>query len=135
MSEFSYSRISITLPPEVLAAADRLAKRLDRPRSWVFAEAVRRLASGESADPNPPQGTIPGGPERVRPGPESPTLEAEQLAQLQADLELSVEERVQAAEERARAAPQASRHPGDQILFFNRFEEYLRWDERSRGAS
>jgi hypothetical protein len=49
MPATNYSRISITLPPEVLAAADRLAKRLDRPRSWVVAEAIRRFAAG-----NPP---------------------------------------------------------------------------------
>ncbi|MBA3498014.1 MAG: ribbon-helix-helix protein, CopG family, partial [Gemmatimonadales bacterium] len=34
-----YARISITLPREVLAAADSQAKALDRPRSWVIAEA------------------------------------------------------------------------------------------------
>lgn len=134
MPAHSYSRISITLPPEVLAAADRLARQLDRPRSWVFAEAVRRLASAEIATPAPPAGPSAGGQERSVLVPESPSLEAGQLAELQADLELSVEERVHAAEERARAAPQESRRPGDQILFFNRFEEYLRWDERSRGV-
>jgi hypothetical protein len=49
MSSPQYSRISITLPPETLAAADGLARALDRPRSWVVAEAIRRFASG-----NPP---------------------------------------------------------------------------------
>ncbi|MGH7528616.1 MAG: ribbon-helix-helix domain-containing protein, partial [Gemmatimonadales bacterium] len=42
----SYARVSITLPREVLAAADRHARELDRPRSWVIAEAVRSYQSG-----------------------------------------------------------------------------------------
>src|SRR5436305_7584607 len=40
-----YARIAITLPKEDLAAADRLARQQDRPRSWVIAEAVRRYAA------------------------------------------------------------------------------------------
>jgi hypothetical protein len=40
-----YSRIAITLPPEDLAAADRLAKLQDRSRSWIIAEAIRKYAA------------------------------------------------------------------------------------------
>ena len=39
-----YARISITLPAEDLAAADRLAAQQDRSRSWIVAEAIRRYA-------------------------------------------------------------------------------------------
>jgi hypothetical protein len=49
MTTTQFSRISITLPPATLAAADELARALDRPRSWVVAEAIRRFAAG-----NPP---------------------------------------------------------------------------------
>jgi hypothetical protein len=36
-------RIAITVPRELLAAADRQARALDRSRSWVIAEAIRRF--------------------------------------------------------------------------------------------
>ena len=34
-------RISITLPKDVLDAADKRARALDRSRSWVIVEAIR----------------------------------------------------------------------------------------------
>ncbi|MCC6929057.1 MAG: CopG family transcriptional regulator [Gemmatimonadaceae bacterium] len=45
-------RIAITLPPETLRAADQLAKRHDRSRSWIVAEAIRRYAAslGDSSE-------------------------------------------------------------------------------------
>jgi predicted transcriptional regulator len=45
----SYARIAITLPPEDLVAADRLAEELDRSRSWVIAEAVRQFVAAQAA--------------------------------------------------------------------------------------
>jgi metal-responsive CopG/Arc/MetJ family transcriptional regulator len=42
----TYARVSITLPKDILASADREAKKLDRPRSWVIAEAIRAYAAG-----------------------------------------------------------------------------------------
>ncbi len=42
-SEPPLARISMTIPPDVLKRADRIAKREGRSRSWVLAEAVRRL--------------------------------------------------------------------------------------------
>jgi metal-responsive CopG/Arc/MetJ family transcriptional regulator len=35
-------RISATIPEALVAAADERAKRLDRSRSWVISEALRR---------------------------------------------------------------------------------------------
>lgn len=43
-----YARISLTLPPEVLAQADRVAGELERSRSWVIAEAIRRWVQVEA---------------------------------------------------------------------------------------
>src|SRR5919198_85206 len=87
------ARISITLPREVLAAADREAKRLDRSRSWVVAEAVRRYAgepaarSGEQvAEPAPPADAA------------AEVAEARRRL-LAADLRLSPAERLRRAEE------------------------------------
>jgi metal-responsive CopG/Arc/MetJ family transcriptional regulator len=42
-----YARIAITLPPEDLAAADRLAAQQDRSRSWIVAEAVRQYVAAQ----------------------------------------------------------------------------------------
>lgn len=40
-------KIAITIPPEDLDAADRLAVRLGRSRSWVLSEALRRFVAHE----------------------------------------------------------------------------------------
>ena len=45
MSDQKYARIAITLPPDDLAAADRLAVAYDRSRSWIVAEAVRQYVA------------------------------------------------------------------------------------------
>ncbi|MDZ4674102.1 MAG: CopG family transcriptional regulator [Gemmatimonadota bacterium] len=128
-----YSRISITLPPEVLAAADRFAKEYDRPRSWVFVEAIRRFGEAEGVGPD--QDQYP--PDSRAPAEVAVDLGAQSLAQLHADLALSPEERVRASEGRATADQKdlEPRQRTDQILFFDRFEDYLRWDQRSRGTS
>lgn len=41
------AKIAITIPPDDLAAADRLAARLGRSRSWVLSEALRRFVQHE----------------------------------------------------------------------------------------
>src|SRR5881398_1521293 len=55
------SRISITLPRDVLVAADRRARALDRSRSWLIVEALRaylatpaRSASAGIREPDAP---------------------------------------------------------------------------------
>ena len=40
------ARISMTIPPDVLRRADRIARHEGRSRSWVLAEAVPSLAAG-----------------------------------------------------------------------------------------
>lgn len=113
-----FARIAITLPRELLAAADRHARALDRSRSWVIAEAIRRFA------PNPPtdaRGLTP----------RTAGLGESRRAQLVADLRLSPEERVREAEETLRATEttpvSAGRHG---IVAFDRFEDYLDWKRR-----
>lgn len=46
-----FARIAITLPPETLRAADELAARHDRSRSWIIAEAIRQFAAAHRAAP------------------------------------------------------------------------------------
>lgn len=41
------AKIAITIPPEDLEAADRLAAKLGRSRSWVLSEALRRFVHHE----------------------------------------------------------------------------------------
>ena len=116
-----FARIAITLPQEVLAAADRLAKRLDRSRSWVISEGIRRLEQSNVV-------------REVSPSPYSVPLQAglgpSRLAQLEADLQLSPEERVKAAEATARLDRWIRPVQGDQLLFFDDLDQYLRWKQR-----
>src|ERR671924_279070 len=92
-----YARISITLPHEVLAAADRHAKALDRPRSWVIAEAIKSYRSPEVA--------------------------AARQQHLLADLRLHPEARLRRAEGLLRLAPAAKQRPQAQIIGFDSYEE------------
>ena len=68
MSE-RYSKIAVSLPPAVLAAADQLAAAQDRSRSWIVAEAIREYV-------------------RVRARTDAIPLDAARRAQLQRDLSL-----------------------------------------------
>lgn len=45
-----FARIAITLPQETLRAADDLATRQDRSRSWIVAEAIRQYAATQRSD-------------------------------------------------------------------------------------
>ena len=124
----AFARISITLPRPVLAAADKLAKRLDRSRSWVISEAVRRLGD-EPANPAPATtvhepAILPSGQVRAR-------LGEFRLEQLRADLSLTPEARVRAAEDTERTSRLIRPSTGGQRLqFFDRFEDYLDWKQR-----
>lgn len=75
-----FSRVTITIPPEDLAAADRLAKLQDRSRSWIIAEAIRKYAAAES------------GPAR------SEGIGPYRLDQLIRDMALSPEQRIRVAQ-------------------------------------
>ncbi len=112
-----YARIAITLPRAQLAAADQLARQQDRPRSWIIAEAIRQYSVGRNGSGAPPL------------SPETPTrgLGAQRRAQLVADLRLTPEERVRAAEETARVGELRDRVRVKRVLAFDRYEDYLAW--------
>jgi hypothetical protein len=126
------ARISITLPQEVVAAADRRAAELDRPRSWVVVEALRaylRQPASRSGTlvrepPSPPYAA-------ARPG-----LGESRLAQLEADLALTPEQRVREAERTARTGELTSgrARTTHRIVQFDRYEDYLDW-KRWEGVS
>ena len=122
-------RITITIAKSLVHEVDRLARQLDRSRSWVVSDAVRRhvaaaaqAASGERSVREPesrPYGVVSGlGPSRQ--------------TQLEADLTLTPEERVKAAEQTARVPDLVGPAPSrpDRILFFDSYEDYLDWKRR-----
>jgi len=82
-----YARIAITLPPDDLAAADRLAKAQDRSRSWIIAEAIRQYTARPGTGATRSEGL---GPYR--------------LDQLIRDLALTPERRVRVAEDTERVS-------------------------------
>ncbi len=112
----AFARISLTLPPQVLAEADRLATELDRSRSWVIAEAIRRLVSEGGATPDNPAAP-----------------DGSRLAQLRADMARSPEERVVAGEHMAATRGDQTRGDRDQLLAFRSYQAYLMWDSRTGG--
>ncbi len=123
-----FARIAITLPPDVLAAADRLARELDRSRSWVIAEAVRQFAAKGVEAPRTDRVREPGAVYQTIAG---TGLGEARTTQLLADLRLTPEGRVLAAEETAKVGRLLRpRTGGQQIRTFDRPEDYLRWKQR-----
>ena len=113
-----YARIAITLPADDLAAADRVARQQDRARSWVIAEAVRHYVA--SADGAPMT--------RGKASPHAGAgLGVSRRAQLIADLALTPEQRVRAAEETARVSAVRRPQIGKRLVAFDRYEDYLEW--------
>lgn len=102
-----YARIAITLPQEDLAAADRLAHKKDRSRSWIVAEAVRRYVGAVDS--------------------ESRGLGASRTNQLHRDMALTPEQRVLLADEtlalNERIVDRASRSSKG----FATYDEFLDW--------
>jgi len=126
MSTSTYSRISITLPRDLLVAADRRAAELERSRSWVLAEAVRSYLGERGA----------GSVRRVSEA-AAPVYAAREVAEarrrhLVAGLARPPAERLRRAEELGRLAIQAQRREGrgrrrHQIIGFDSYEDYYEW--------
>lgn len=151
-------RITITIPETLLRAADERAQALDRSRSWVVVDALRR--SLEEAGPGPKQGegtyraeppaafvaerqAEPAAPatQRVAEPANATRTHAARLgpyrrAQLEADLRLPIEQRVREAELAARVTElRTTPLRSHRVLTFDRYEDYLeweRWEERAR---
>ncbi|HEX9633521.1 MAG TPA: ribbon-helix-helix protein, CopG family [Gemmatimonadales bacterium] len=123
----TYARVSITLPEDLLTAADQTAIELDRSRSWVVAEALRAYLKSREAMRTAP--LVREAPVRygvtLRPG-----LGPSRLAQLEADIALTPEERVRDAERTARAVPAHPQAPASRLVVFDRYEDYLDWKRR-----
>ena len=126
-----YARIAITLPERDLAAADKLAADLDRSRSWVIAEAVRRFASGEEPPGAPKSIAASAAPAPSAAAPMSASAAApattESLTeQLKRDMALTVDQRVLAAEQALDATRRAQKGPVvPRVIAFDRYDEFL----------
>ncbi len=122
------ARISITIPADLLKAADRLADELDRSRSWVIGEAVRRLAGGTSPSVvrEPVAGPYAG---------YEAEMETARLRRLKADLAATPQERLRDAEELVRLGRMV-RPPRNrsQIIGFDSYEDYYRWKTTQRAG-
>ena len=88
--DVAFSRITITVPRDVLRQADARARDLDRSRSWVVAQALRAFLRTPPSAPELPA-YLPG-------------LGESRLAQLEADLAETPEARVRAADETLRVS-------------------------------
>lgn len=119
-------RTSITIPADVLAQADRLAEAWDRSRSWVLAEAVRRMSQASAAAVPAP--AVVQEPIANPYAAQAEELEAVRLRRLDADLRKTPEERLREAEELVQLAwavrPARWRR---QIASFDSYEDYDRW--------
>jgi hypothetical protein len=113
-----YARISITLPREVLAAADSQAKALDRPRSWIIAEAIRSYRGGPSSQPVAPPGAA--------------EVAAARRQHLLADLRLAPEERLRQAAALLGLAPSTGTRRRAQIIGFHSYEDFAAWKRARR---
>jgi hypothetical protein len=119
----SLARISVTLPPELVVAADRRAVELDRSRSWVVAEALRRYIEGAADE----RGALTVA-ETARSAYAVPGLDPQRRAQLEADLALTPEERVREAEATAKLGETGDRpRQLNRLLMFDSYEDYLAW--------
>jgi hypothetical protein len=122
------TRISITIPEELVQAADRLARGLDRSRSWVLVDALRGYVAGH-AQPAASRDAEVGHPYHAPGG----GVGQQRSAQLSADLELTPEERVQEAERTARVSELLHPSSGrDRVLTFEHYADYLEWDRREK---
>jgi hypothetical protein len=124
----AFTRISITLPRDVLTAADRRARALDRSRSWLIVEAIRAYLAGSASQVREPAAT----PYGVT----APGLGPLRLAQLESDLRLTPERRIRAAEETARLGERVrgTRGRPHRVLSFDRYEDYVDWKRKEHAS-
>lgn len=125
------SRISITLPRDLVAAADRRARELDRSRSWVVAEAVRRYLGEPTPVVREPSS-----------GQYGPSVDAaREVAEarrrhLLADLARTPAERLHDAEELLQLSWRVhGRRPRHQIIGFDSYEDFYEWKKARRAGA
>jgi hypothetical protein len=132
MNRSRIERISITLPADLVRYADREARRLGRPRSWVIAEALRTLAGprarvGDRVVDSPVVSQYSGA---------EGELDQARHRRLRAALALSPGERLSRAHELVRLARAARpRRARTQVVAFDTFEEFWQWKKAHRAGA
>ena len=122
-------RITITIPKEVLETADRRARELDRSRSWVVAEAVRRYGEPRGQESTTKHRSVP----RESPPTAYATSEVADARRrhLRAEAGLPPGERLRRAEELGRLARQAQgRGRREQVIGFESYDDFYEWKKR-----
>lgn len=129
------SRITITIPQDLVEAADEKARSLDRSRSWVLVEALRRFLEGPARPSHVREPAA--SPHAATPGPTTGTatpvdvaaeVAASRLRRLRSEIALPPLERLRRAEGLARLGqisdlPRASA----QVVGFDTYEDYYEW--------
>lgn len=120
----SYARISITLPRDLVSAADRRARTLDRSRSWLLADALRQYLGASSAAPSSPGRVSEAAPAAYA----AREVASARTRHLGAELKLPAEERLLRAEQLGQLARQAQRRGRRlQIMGFDTYEDFYEW--------
>jgi hypothetical protein len=112
------ARITITVPSELVDAADRRAAELDRSRSWVLVDALRTYLTASKPVV------------RETSAPYAVGLGPSRSRQLEADLSLTHEERVLLAQESAEVWRLGRRRPRQQVLCFDEIADFHAWERR-----
>ncbi len=113
------TRISVTVPKDVVTAADRRARQLDRSRSWVVAEALRGYLAGGGAVVREP----------AVPYDASAQVADARRRRLLHDLRLSPAERLRATDELVRLS-RVVREPRPlraQVIGFDSYDDFYEW--------
>jgi hypothetical protein len=122
------TRITITVPAELVRAADKAAKAQDRSRSWVVADALKRGLAGPATQVREvavaPYHAVP----------DAAAFEAVRLHHLAADLKLTPGERLHRIEDMGALAPAAQRGARHQVLAFDSYDEFYAWKTSRRIA-
>ena len=127
------TRISMTIPDNLVSALGRKAKELDRSRSWVIAEAVRRFLEVPPAAGR----AVAALREPAAPAYAAADVAAARLHHLRSDLALPPTKRLKQAEELASLARSRRRRKGTrhQVIGFDSYEDYYEWKKARRAGA
>lgn len=118
------TRITITLPADLVRAADKAAKAQDRSRSWVVADALKQRLVARAFRVS-----------EVTVAPYAAEFEAARVQHLAADLKLSPTERLQRLEGMGELTPGTRRRgPRQQVIAFDSYDEFYAWKTTRRIA-
>src|SRR2546421_579908 len=127
----AFTRVSITLPRDVLAAADRRARGLERSRSWLVVEALRAYPATPAGSPSG-GGAGPGAPGDAVRG-----VAAARRRHRGAYLKRSPAGRLRRGEQPARLARQVRPRGGrrQQLIGFDSYEDFYEWKRARRAGA